>query len=98
MSRLRTGTLVVLLLVLAGGAVLVRRGVLPGWQLAIWAAVLAVALIVERPGYQRTPPARSRLQPTDECVQDPVSGQVQRVWLDPVSGERYYLPEPDRQP
>ena len=34
-----------------------------------------------------------RFQPTDEHFEDPTTRQRMRVWLDPHTGERRYLPE-----
>jgi hypothetical protein len=31
--------------------------------------------------------------PTNERFRDPGTGQVMRVWVEPVSGERHYVPE-----
>jgi hypothetical protein len=31
--------------------------------------------------------------PTNERFRDPGTGQVMRVWIEPVSGERHYVPE-----
>lgn len=35
-----------------------------------------------------------RYQRTDEVFDDPTTGRRLRVWFDPASGERRYLPEP----
>jgi hypothetical protein len=35
-----------------------------------------------------------RYQRTDEVFDDPTTGRRLRVWFDPVTGERRYLPEP----
>ena len=35
----------------------------------------------------------ARFQPTDEHFEDPTTRQRMRVWLDPHTGERRYLPE-----
>ncbi len=39
-------------------------------------------------------PAPSRYQRTDEVFDDPTTGQRLRVWFDPVTGDRRYVPEP----
>jgi Domain of unknown function (DUF1707) len=33
--------------------------------------------------------------PTAERFRDPRSGRIMRVWIDPVSGERHYVAEPE---
>jgi hypothetical protein len=38
-------------------------------------------------------PGIGRYQRTDEVFVDPTTGQRLRVWFDPVTGERRYLPE-----
>jgi len=36
---------------------------------------------------------QGRYQRTDEVFEDPTTGRRLRVWFDPVTGERRYLPE-----
>jgi hypothetical protein len=38
-------------------------------------------------------PGIGRYQRTDEVFDDPTTGRRLRVWFDPVTGERRYLPE-----
>lgn len=49
------------------------------------------------PGHAGGEPAGTglepRFRPTDERFEDPTTRQRMRVWLDPRSGERRYLPE-----
>jgi hypothetical protein len=32
-------------------------------------------------------------RPTEESFRDPSSGQLMRVWVDPVDGSRHYVPD-----
>lgn len=51
----------------------------------------------ERPGPGGGEPAGSALdvqfRPTEEQFEDPTTGVRMRVWVDPVAGERRYVPE-----
>jgi hypothetical protein len=51
----------------------------------------------ERPGPGGGEPAGSaldvRFRPTEERFEDPTTGVRMRVWVDPVAGERRYVPE-----
>ena len=51
----------------------------------------------ERPGHAGGEPAGgsldARFRPTDERFEDPTTGVRMRVWVDPVAGERRYVPE-----
>jgi len=51
----------------------------------------------ERPGPGGGEPAGSaldvRFRPTEERFVDPTTGVRMRVWVDPVAGERRYVPE-----
>lgn len=44
-----------------------------------------------RHGERQTPEPHWR--PTAERFRDPTSGQVTRVWVDPLDGTRHYVPE-----
>lgn len=44
------------------------------------------------PGGGETKPLDTRFRPTDELFHDPTTGVEMRVWLDPVTGERRYVP------
>jgi hypothetical protein len=46
-----------------------------------------------QPGTAAGGAAPGRLQRTDEVFEDPTTGRRLRVWFDPVTGERRYLPE-----
>ena len=51
----------------------------------------------ERPGPGGGEPAGAsldvRFRPTEERFEDPTTGVRMRVWVDPVAGERRYVPE-----
>lgn len=74
------------------------------WPFAVWPLILgAVLLLVAL--YERTRygagervdvPTAARpegLQRTEELFSDPTTGDLTRVWYDPATGERRYLPE-----
>jgi hypothetical protein len=69
---------------------------------AIVAAVLlAIVWRIQRLKHSvadRVPGAR--WQRTDEVIEDPVTKQMVRVWVDPADGSRHYVPErfPSRRP
>lgn len=64
------------------------------WTLILGLIGIVVALY-ERRRYGSDPAANAepRFQPTDEVFVDPSTGRRMRVYLDPESGERRYLPE-----
>jgi hypothetical protein len=39
-------------------------------------------------------PGTGRYERTDEVFEDPTTGRRLRVWFDPATGDRRYLPEP----
>lgn len=85
-------------LLLALGLVLAASGglmVWPGIQLMILGSLGVVIALFEqlRYGPGRDAPHRPELRPTEERFIDPTTGQRMRVWIDPKSGERSYLPE-----
>jgi hypothetical protein len=45
------------------------------------------------PGAASAGAGPGRYQRTDEVFEDPTTGRRLRVWFDPVTGERRYLPE-----
>ena len=45
------------------------------------------------PGGGETGPPDARFRPTEERFLDPTTGIPLRVWVDPSSGERRYVPE-----
>lgn len=84
-------------------------GLLAALYLFIPGAVLIAAVILERTRYRSLTaeragdgtgpgggePARpeARFQPTGELFLDPTTGVPMRVFVDPASGERRYVPE-----
>jgi hypothetical protein len=67
--------------------------------LVIAALVLAFAVATWRLGWERyRPRASGRTVPTDEVLVDPVSGRRQRVHMDPATGARVYVDEPQPPP
>ena len=46
-----------------------------------------------RPGRRRAGAPEPRFRPTDERFVDPTTHVAMRVWLDPATGERRYVPE-----
>jgi hypothetical protein len=87
---LKRGTLIGLAALGALGLVLAGAGILPGWQLIVFAMILMLGIVIERSAYHRQPPAKRNLQPTGEVFEDPVSGKTVKVLFDPDHGERYY--------
>ena len=63
--------------------------------LIILLAVVVVAVVgwinLRRHGESELPAADWRR--TDEVFRDPTTGRQMRVWIDPVDGERHYVPE-----
>jgi hypothetical protein len=92
---MRAGLLVCGGVMLAGAAL----GVLAGWRLAaitplaLWGAILAGGVLVERWRYQ--PLADDRpgrdWQATSERFVDPQSGRLVTVFFNPTTGERRYV-------
>jgi hypothetical protein len=85
-------------LILALGLVLAASGglmVWPGIQLMILGGLGVVIALFEqlRYGPGRDAPHPPELRPTDERFIDPTSGARMRVWINPASGERAYLPD-----
>jgi hypothetical protein len=96
--------------VAALGALMVAIGILgpasigqPVWSgmyfILIGAGAIAIS-ILETPRYfpGRNSSGGGRLRPTDERFVDPTTGQRIRVWVDPASGERSYMPEGEAPP
>ena len=71
---------------------LVNAGVIAGWWLLIEAAIVGLALVFERRGYQPRAPDPTALRPTGERFHDPTSGEMLEVWEDPRTGTREYRP------
>ena len=49
---------------------------------------------VRPPGGPPPGPGTGRYERTDEVFEDPTTGRRLRVWFDPATGDRRYLPEP----
>jgi fatty acid desaturase len=75
------------------------------WQFAVWPLILGTVLLLvalyERTRYEAGERAEGAtaakpegLQRTEELFNDPTTGDLTRVWYDPQTGERRYLPEP----
>ncbi len=90
---MRNVLLVIGLVALGLAALAVVLGYADLWVLIVWAAILVLALIVERfrykalqsgtpgPGWQRT----------NERFVDDETGKTVTVWMDPRTGERQYV-------
>jgi hypothetical protein len=90
-------------LVAAVGIILVLLGLLGpldrGYPIAdgMWVALAGAALVVvsvlEQVRYRLSSGSRGSPRPTQERFVDPTTGQRLRVWIDPTSGERSYVPD-----
>jgi hypothetical protein len=90
--HLRRALLLAVAVALVVSLVLVASNVLPGWWLLFNSAVLGLALLFERRGYQPRAPEAATLRPSGERFLDPTSGELVEVWEDPVTGAREYRP------
>jgi membrane protein implicated in regulation of membrane protease activity len=90
---LRNVLLVIALVALGLGALAVAMGVASLWVLIVWAAILALALAVERFRYKalQTGSPGPGWQRTSERFVDDETGKIVTVWLDPRTGERQYV-------
>jgi len=91
---LRSAIIVIGALCLAGGAIAVLSGALPGFVFVVWGAVLLLGTLYERVRYKtllREKPAG--LVRTSECFIDDGTGRTVTVYIDPASGERSYVEE-----
>jgi hypothetical protein len=84
-------------------------GIVPALSLFVPGAVLIAAILLEReryrslhaertgeshgPGGGETTRPDGRFRPTEERFVDPTTNVPMRVWVDPVTGERRYVPE-----
>ncbi len=85
--------LAIAIVALVCGVIAVALGAIGLWALVVWAAILALALAIERfrykplqsgkpgPGWERT---------TERFVDDE-TGKTVTVWVDPRTGERQYV-------
>ena len=99
---MRAGLLVVGAIMLAGAAI----GVLAGWRLAaiiplaVWGAIFAGGVLVERRRYKPLaddPPGRG-WQTTPERFVDPESGRLVTVFFNSATGERRYVAGGEKRP
>lgn len=97
---LRAGLLVVGVLLAAVGLALRLTGAsADGNPALICGAVVLVAVLGERWRYRRSAsPKGERWQKTGERFEDPDTGRTVEVLYNPVSGERRYVPVPERLP
>lgn len=93
---------------LVGGVVLAASGGSAA-ATAVWPIVVGIALVIvalyEHGRYRAGQGLQGsdrgtggaarprRFERTDEVFTDPTSGQLTRVWYDPISGQREYRPE-----
>ena len=68
--------------------------------LAVWGAILAGGLLVERWRYQGLTDDRlgRNWQATPERFVDPETGRLVTVFFNPATGERRYVADAERQP
>lgn len=95
-------------LLVIGGVMLAAAafGALTGWRLgaiiplALWGAILAGGVLVERWRYQLLAddrPCRD-WQATPERFVDPESGRLVTVFFNPATGDRRYVADDNRRP
>jgi len=89
---LRAALLVLTTGLLALGLVLLLAGEPAGMPVALWSALLLVAVLVERWHYRPRTSGGSAWQDTPEQFIDPQSGAPMRVQFNPATGERRYVP------
>ncbi len=65
---------------------------IPGAFVVLFVVLLIVSLGLKRHGEH--PMAQPNWQPTNERFRDPSTDRVMRVWIDPATGSRHYVPEP----
>jgi len=95
-------------LLVIGGVMLAAAafGALTGWRLgaiiplALWGAILAGGVLVERWRYQLLADDRPRRdwQATPERFVDPESGRLVTVFFNPATGDRRYVADDNRRP
>lgn len=92
---------------LLGTVLAVGGEIIAGFGMLVGGGVLLLAALYEQtryraradepapagPGLAARPPATG-FRRTDEVFDDPTTGQRMRVWYDPATGERRYVPEP----
>jgi hypothetical protein len=95
-------------LLVIGGVMLAATafGALTGWRLgaiiplALWGAILAGGVLVERWRYQLLADDRPGRdwQATPERFVDPESGRLVTVFFNPATGDRRYVADDNRRP
>ena len=96
---LRRGLVLAASLVLVFSIVLVSRGVVSVWWLLVDAALVLLAVLFERSGYEPKASNPAALRPTGERFQDPTTHELVEVWEDPQTGAREYRSvAPERPP
>ena len=95
-------------LLVIGGVMLAAAafGALTGWRLgaiiplALWGAILAGGVLVERWRYQLLADDRPGRdwQATPERFVDPESGRLVTVFFNPATGDRRYVADDNRRP
>ncbi len=96
-------TAVIAGLLIAAGllAIAIGQALSGAWTLLLGlAGVVAVLYERRRYGAEQPPHVEARFLATEEVFVDPSTGRRMRVHIDPLTGERRYLPEsgePDRR-
>jgi hypothetical protein len=92
---LRSALLVVgIILTGIGFALLIKHGTFSGWPYLIWGPILLITVLFERWRYRRIEHSKSdQWQRTEECFEDPETGQNVEVLYNPSTGERRYVPK-----
>ena len=88
---LRNVVLAVAALLAACGVIGLLTGHPQTTPLAIWGAIITLAVLFERWRYQPPPADHGNWQATGERFIDPESGEAMEVQYDPASGERRYV-------
>jgi len=92
---LRAALLVVALVLLAVGLGTTLGGVAGTFPMALWGAVLLLAVLFERWRYRaRAAAGEGPWEETTERYIDPETGMAMRVLYNPRTGERRYQPAP----
>ena len=91
---LRSAIIVAGALCLAGGAIAVLSGAMPGFVFIIWGAALMLGTLYEHVRYKMLLSEKpSGLVRTSERFIDDGTGRTVTVYIDPSSGERSYVEE-----
>lgn len=91
---LRNAIIVIGALCIAGGAIAVLSGVMPGFVFIFWGLVLLLGTLYERVRYKTLLREKPEgLVRTSERFIDDGTGRTVTVYIDPASGERSYVEE-----